>query len=146
MMSSNWTLSLSGQGALLTTHEEIMPRNQEYPSTLNNGSWTNVVEPSTTIETQDLQKIGKISRKSSRMSKDCILMIKSKKLPIKGKALGNLLIGSMGRNFLLPRQLSTMVNCACPQKFCRTCFIVLSIQLKTAKSTSKSSMKSITNL
>jgi len=72
-------------------------------------------------------------------------MKKSKKLPIKGKALGNLLIGSTGRNFLLPRQSSTMVNCACPQKAYGTRFIVLSIQLKTAKSTSKSSMKSITN-
>jgi len=73
-------------------------------------------------------------------------MKKSKKLPIKGKALGNLLIGSTSGNFLLPRQSSTMVNCACHQKVYRTRFIVLSIQLKTAKSTSKFSMKLITNL
>ena len=79
------------------------------------------------------------------MLKDHILMIKSKKLPIKEKALGNLLIGLIGGNFLLLRQSSTIVNCAYLQKVYRTRFIVLSIQLKTAKSTSKSSMKSITN-
>ena len=80
------------------------------------------------------------------MSKDHISMIKSKKLPLKEKALGNLLIRSTGGNFLLLRQSSTIVNCACPQKVYGTHFIVLLIQLKTAKSTSKSSMKSITNL
>ena len=80
------------------------------------------------------------------MSRDYISMKKSKKLPIKGKALRNLLIESTGGNFLLPRQSSTMVNHTCSQKVYRTCFIVLSIQLKTAKSTSKSSMKLITNL
>ena len=80
------------------------------------------------------------------MSKDCISMLKSKKLPIKGKALKNLLIRSTGRNFLLLKQSSTIVNCACPQKVYRMHFTVLSIQLKTAKSTLKSSMKLITNL
>ena len=80
------------------------------------------------------------------MSKDHISMIKSKKLPTKKKALGNLLIESIGKNFLLPRQSSIMVNCTCPQKVCGMYFIILSIQLKTTKSTLKSSMKSITNL
>ena len=80
------------------------------------------------------------------MSKDHISIIESKKLLIKGKALGNLLIGSIGGNFLLLRQSSTMVNHTCLQKVYGTHFIVLSIQLKTAKSISKSSMKLITNL
>ena len=80
------------------------------------------------------------------MSKDRISMIKSKKLPIKGKALGSLVTGSIDGNFLLLRQSSIMVNCACPLKVYGMHFILLSIQLKTTKSTSKSSMKSITNL
>ena len=73
------------------------------------------------------------------MPKDCILMTKSRKSPVKEKALGNLPIGSTGDNFLQPRPSSTMTNCACPQKVYETCCIVPLTQLKIVKPTSRSS-------
>ena len=80
------------------------------------------------------------------MSKDHILMTKSRKSPIKGKALGNLPVGSTDNDFLQPRPSSTMANHACPQKVYGTHCIVPSTQLKIVKPTSKSSTKSTINL
>jgi len=41
-----------------------MPRNQEYPSIPNSGGQIIIVEPSITIEYQEVLKTGKTSRKS----------------------------------------------------------------------------------
>ena len=80
------------------------------------------------------------------MSKGHISMTKSRKSPIKGKALGNLPVGSTGDDFLRPRLSSTMANCTCPQKVYGMQCIVPSTQLKIIKPTSKSLMKSTINL
>ena len=58
------------------------PRNQEYPNIPNSGGQMIVVKLSTTIEHQEVLKIGRTSR-------GLFLMKKFKKSPIKEKALGN---------------------------------------------------------
>ena len=73
-------------------------------------------------------------------------MTKSRKSPIKGKALGNLPVRSTDDDFLQLRPSSTMANHACPQKVYGLCCIVPSTQLKIIKPTSKSSIKSTINL
>jgi len=66
-----------------------MPRNQECPSIPNNGGWMIVVNLSTTIEHQEVLKIGRTSRKLLRTSRDPFLTKKFKKSLIKEKVLGN---------------------------------------------------------
>ena len=80
------------------------------------------------------------------MPKDRILMTKSRKLPVKEKALGNLPVESTDDDFLRPRPSSTMTNCACLQKVYGMHCIVPSTQLKIIKPTSRSSMISSINL
>jgi len=65
------------------------PRNQEFPSIPNSGGRTIVVDLSTTIEHQEILKIGRTSRKLLRTSRDPFLTKKFKILLIKGKILGN---------------------------------------------------------
>jgi len=73
-------------------------------------------------------------------------MTKSRKLPVKEKALGNLPVRSTGDNFLQLRPSSTMTNRACPQKvYGMRCMVPLT-QLKIVKPTSRSSMISSINL
>ena len=66
-----------------------MPRNQGSPSIPNSGGWTIVVDLSTTIEHQEVLKIGRTSRKLLRISRDPFLMKKFKKSSIKENVLGN---------------------------------------------------------
>ena len=146
MTLSNLTTWLRGQAILSTKYGMATPKNPEFPNILNNGGWTNAVKPLTTIEIQDPQRIGRISRKSSRMSKDHISMTKSRRLPIKEKAIGNLPVGSTDNGFLRPRPSNTMANCAYLWKVYGTLHIVPSIQHKINKPTLKFSTKLTTNL
>ena len=146
MTLSNLTVWLRGLAILSTKHRNVMPKNPEFPNILNNSGQTNAVKPLTTTEIQDLQRIERISRKLSRMSKDCILRTKSRRSPIKEKALGNLPVRSIGDSFLQPRLSNTMANCAYPRKVYGMLYIVPSIQCKIDKLTSKSSTKLTTNL
>ena len=86
------------------------------------------------------------SREPSKVPKDPILMTKSRKSPVKKKALGNLPVGSTGDNFLRLRPSSTMTNRAYPQKVYGMRCIVPSTQLKIVKPTSRSSTISSINL
>jgi len=66
-----------------------MQKNQKYLNTPNNGGWKIADALSTSTDHQEVSRIGRNSRRLSKIPRDLSSTIKSKKLQIKVEVPGN---------------------------------------------------------